>query len=265
MSFRQQTVWITGATSGIGEHLAYTFAREGANLVLLGRNMAALERVQQMCLTHTNNVMIQVLDISDYEKVAAVLQTILTQTDNAVDILINNAGISQRALAAQTQLSVDKQLMDTNYLGTIAVTKAVLPVFLQKRKGHIVTITSVVGKIGTPMRSSYAASKHALHGFFDSLRAELPETIAVTLICPGFVQTNVSINALTGDGTPQQIMDNATANGLTPDKFCQSALRAIAARKPEVAIAGIKERFGMLAGRFYPQLLRRLLRRIAVT
>ena len=123
-----------------------------------------------------------------------------------IDILINNAGISQRSLASKTLLEVDRKIFDINYFGTIALTKALLPFFIDKKQGHIVTITSVVGKIGTPWRSSYSASKHALHGFFDSVRAELfKDNIDITLICPGFVKTNVSINALTADGKDQRM------------------------------------------------------------
>jgi short-subunit dehydrogenase len=142
--------------------------------------------------------------------------------------------------------------MGINYLGTVALTKAILPHFIKHKNGHLVTTTSIVGKIGTPLRSSYAASKHALHGFFDSLRAEVHQkNIAVTLICPGFVNTNISKNALTGDGTAQQKMDTATKNGIQTERFAKLMLKAIERRKEEVYIAGAKEKLGVYVKRFF--------------
>ena len=183
-----------------------------------------------------------------------------------IDILFNNGGISQRSLAKDTLISVDKKIMDINYLGTVALTKALLPHFIEQNKGHFVVTTSIVGKVGTPLRSSYAASKHALHGFFDSLRAEVyKNNIDVTLVCPGFVQTNVSKNALTGDGTPQNKMDKATDNGLTSEVFSKKMLKAVKNRKQEVYIGGFKEKLGVYTKRFFPKLLSIMIRKLAVT
>jgi short-subunit dehydrogenase len=156
--------------------------------------------------------------------------------------------------------------MDVNYLGTVALTKALLPHFIEKNNGHFVVITSIVGKIGTPLRSSYAASKHALHGFFDSLRAEVYQNnIKITLACPGFVQTNVSINALTANGTPQNKMDSATKNGLTPEVFAKKLLKAVRQEKQEVYIGGFKEKLAVYVKRFFPKLLSKMIRKLAVT
>jgi len=146
------------------------------------------------------------------------------------------------------------------------LTKAVLPHFIAKNSGHFVTTTSIVGKIGTPLRSSYAASKHALHGFFDSLRAEVfDQNIAVTLVCPGFVSTNISINALTGDGTAQQKMDAATQNGIAPAHFAKLMVKAIKNKKEEVYIAGFKEKLAVFVKRMYPKLLSIMIRKLRVT
>jgi short-subunit dehydrogenase len=179
---------------------------------------------------------------------------------------VNNGGISQRAFAKDTQIRVDKKIMEINYLGTIALTKGILPHFIKNKKGHFVITTSIVGKIGTPLRSSYAASKHALHGFFDSLRAEHhQDNIAVTLVCPGFVNTNVSINALTGDGTPQEKLDVVTENGIQPERFAKLMAIAIKKKKEEVYIAGAKEKLGVYAKLFYPKLLSTMIRKLSVT
>ena len=188
------------------------------------------------------------------------------QVFGKIDILINNGGISQRSLVENTQINVDKRIMDINYLGTVALTKAILPHFIKNKCGHFAVTTSIVGKIGTPLRSSYAASKHALHGFFDSLRAEnYDNNITVTLICPGFINTNISKNALTGNGIPQGKMDKSTGNGISPNQCAKRMLNAIKKKKEEVYIAGVKEKLGVYIKRFYPKLFSILIRNIRVT
>ncbi|MGB1217121.1 MAG: SDR family NAD(P)-dependent oxidoreductase, partial [Saprospiraceae bacterium] len=165
-------------------------------------------------------------------------------------------------------ISVDKKLMDVNYMGTIALSKAVLPSMMKHHIGHIATVTSLVGKFGSPYRSSYAASKHALHGFFDSLRAELTirgfEDIHITLICPGYIKTNITYNALTKDGSPQDSMDEAQANGMPAQIFAKKCLKAISKKKQEVNI-GQKERFGVLLKRFFPSVFARFIAKVKVT
>jgi dehydrogenase/reductase SDR family member 7B len=150
--------------------------------------------------------------------------------------------------------------MLTNYLGTVALTKSILPKMLELESGHIVVVTSLVGKFGSPYRSSYAASKHALHGFFDSLRAEIfSKNIKVTIVCPGFVKTNISLNALTGEGKPQKTMDEATENGLKPEYVADKIIKAIIKEKEEVYIGG-KETRGIWMKRFFPGFLSKKLR-----
>lgn len=178
---------------------------------------------------------------------------------------MNNAGISQRSLAKDTSFEVDKRMMNVNFLGTVCLTKCVLPVFLQQNSGQFITITSVVGKIGSPMRTSYAASKHALHGFFDSLRAELPNSIDVMLVCPGYIRTNISINALKGDGSKQGTMDETTGNGMSPAILAEKIVEAASLGKAELHIGGFREMLAIQVGRFFPSLLRRILRKAKVT
>ena len=239
MSFANKVVWITGASSGIGKHLAIELSQQNAKLILSSRNVEALKAVKTLC-KHPEQIQLVTLDLEDYTNLNAKVEEAIA-CYNTIDILVNNGGISQRALAKDTTITVDKRILDINYLGTIALTKALLPHFITKQSGHIVATTSIVGKIGTPLRSSYAASKHALHGFFDSLRAEVHnDNIAVTLVCPGYVKTNVSINALTGNGTAQNAMDKATQNGITPEHFAKLMAKAIHKKKQEVYIAGFK-------------------------
>ena len=183
----------------------------------------------------------------------------------SIDVLFNNGGISQRSLVKNTSIEVDKRIMDINYLGTIALTKALLPHFIKKNNGHFVVTSSIVGKIGTPLRSSYSASKHALHGFFDTLRAETwKEKIDVTIICPSYIRTNISINALTANGTAQNIMDDALSNGMEPAYVVEKIIDAIEKKKEEVVIAG-KEKLGVYLKRFWPGLFSIIIKKAKVT
>jgi dehydrogenase/reductase SDR family protein 7B len=195
MNFDRKVIWITGASSGVGEYLTYAFAQRGARLIISSRNQAELERVKNNC-KKPEEVHVLTLDVANFEQVGIKAQQAI-QIYGRIDILVNNAGISQRAYVKDSLLEVDQRIMNVNFMGTVAVTKAVLPQFLQQQSGQIVVMSSVTGKLGTPKRSAYAASKHALHGFFDSLRAETYEdNLKVTILCPGYIQTNISINAL---------------------------------------------------------------------
>jgi short-subunit dehydrogenase len=264
MNFAAKTIWITGASSGIGKALALELSKKDANLILSSRNETELNKVKNAC-KNSKNVKVLPLDLEDYSDLSIKVSQAISFF-NTIDILFNNAGISQRSLAKETLVSVDKRIMDINYFGTVALTKALLPHFIERNKGHFVTITSIVGKIGTPLRSSYAASKHALHGFFDSLRAEVHQNnIKVTIACPGFVQTNISINALTGDGSAHNKMDKGTINGLTGEVFAKKLLQAVKSQKQEVYIGGFKEKLGVYTQRFFPKLLSVMIRKLAVT
>ncbi len=264
MNFSNKIVWITGASSGIGKALAMELSKQNVKLILSSRNENALNQVKNEC-ENSSTIKILPLNLEDYTNLFLKVEEALLLF-GSVDVLFNNGGISQRSLAKDTFIEVDKRIMDINYLGTVALTKALLPHFIKKNNGYFVVTTSIVGKIGTPLRSSYAASKHALHGFFDSLRAEVyPNNIKVTLACPGFVQTNVSLNALTGDGTPQDKMDSATKNGLTSEAFAKLLLKAVKREKQEIYIGGFKEKLGVFTKRFFPKILSTMIRKMAVT
>lgn len=175
-----------------------------------------------------------------------------------IDILINNGGISQRSLIVDTDISVDKKLIDVDYLGTVALSKALLPHFIKNKNGHFAVVTSLMGKFSSPYRSGYCGAKHALHGFFDALRMEhQKDNIKVTIVCPGFVNTNIAKNALIGDGSLQNKQDQATEKGLTVSEFSKRMIKAIQKEKFEVYI-GKKEIFGVYLKRFFPKLLHRL-------
>lgn len=259
-----KVIWLTGASSGIGEALAYTLARRGARLILSSRKKEELERVKGSCLVEAqNNIRILPVDLSKSETLKVSTQAAI-QFFGHIDILINNGGISQRSLAKGTELNVDRKLMEVNYFGTVALTKYLLPYMLKRKSGHFVTVTSLVGKFGSPFRSGYAGSKHALHGFFDSLRAELwKDNIKVTMICPGFIRTKISVNALTENGKPLRKMDTAQQQGMLPLQCATKIIKAIERNKEEVNIGG-KETYGVLLKRLFPRLFSKVLRKASV-
>ena len=251
-------IWITGGSSGIGEAAAQKFSKEGYALILSARNLHELERVKASC-TFPDDCRILTLDLAasaDFaEKVATAISFF-----GQVDILLHNGGISQRSLIKDTQLEVDRKLMEVNYFGTVALTKALLPYFIERKQGQFGVVTSLVGKFGSPYRSSYAGAKHALHGFFDTLRAEHHQDgISVTLICPGFIRTQVSINAVTGDGSPLGEMDQAQDQGMSPEACAKQIYRALKDKKEEVYIGG-KETLAVYLKRFLPGLFSKILR-----
>ena len=256
--FNNKIVWITGASSGIGEALAVAWSREGATLVLSARNAAELERVRERCANPERHL-VRPLDLVDAEAIERVAKDVL-QTLGQVDVLVHSGGVSQRSLVADTELAIDRRIMDINYFGTVALTKAVLPSMLARRAGHIVPISSVIGYVGVPLRSAYSASKHALHGFFETLRAETAKQgIAVTMVVPGYVKTNVSENALRGDGSRHGTMDATHQRAMLPEDAAPKIIDAVAKKKPEVRVGG-KEIHAVLLRRYLPNLLRRVMR-----
>ena len=264
MNLNDKIIWITGSSSGIGAAMAKAYADQGAQLILSARNVKALENVRSSC-RYPERIKTLDLDLADSLDIGTKVEQAIGFFGR-IDILINNAGISQRSFVSDTLLDVDRKIFEVNYFGTIALTKALIPHFKSNRAGQFVVISSVVGKIGTPLRSSYSASKHALHGFYDSLRAECyDDGIRVTIICPGFVNTDVSINALTGKGEKQGTKDKATANGLSPESFSKKAIKSIHYKRQEVVIGGGLELLAVYVKRFFPLLLSRMVRKVDVT
>jgi short-subunit dehydrogenase len=257
-----EVIWITGATSGIGEALFHQYAKTDSKLIISSRNKDKLESLKKET-SNPDNVHVLPLDLTD----TASFSQKVSKAINAfgkVDVLINNGGVSQRSLVIDTQLEVDRRIMEVNFFGTIGLSKALLPHFIGNKKGHFAVVSSLVGKFGSPYRSSYAASKHALHGFFDTLRAEHhKDNIAVTMVCPGFIRTNVSINALTGDGTPLQEMDDAQEKGMNPEVCARKIVVAISNKKEEINIGG-KEIYGVSLKRFFPLIFSKFIKKAKV-
>ncbi len=257
----EKVVWITGASSGIGEELAYALAREGAWLVLSARNRQKLEQVQAGCLHHTSRCWIQPVDLSDTGQLEAAVQAVLGQTGR-IDVLINNAGQSQRSLAKETPLGIDRRIMELNFFSPVALTKLVLPGMLKNGSGHIVVVSSISGKFGFPWRTAYTASKHAVQGFFEALRAELVnDRINVTIVSPGRIRTPISLHAITRDGSPYKIMDKGQANGMDPRKCAEKIVKAIKKERKEVLV-GKQELIMVYIRRFLPGLFHRIVTKI---
>ena len=258
--FQNKIAWITGASSGIGEALAIELAKAGAKLVLSARRESELKRVQQLAGLNDENSMILPMDMSESagfeEKTTQVIKRF-----GQIDYLFHNAGISQRGTVNETSMDINRSVMEVNFMGVVALTKTVLPFFLKKKSGHFIVTSSLVGKFGTPLRSAYSASKHALHGFFESLRAEVwRENVQVTIVCPGYIQTNISVNAVREDGKKYGLMDENQAKGMKASVCAQKILSAVEKGKHEVLIGG-KETLGVYMKRFFPGLLWRMVRK----
>ncbi|TGK22975.1 SDR family oxidoreductase [Leptospira stimsonii] len=250
--YKDKVVWITGASSGIGEELAKEAAKRGAKIVLSARRPKELERVKKECgLTKANSLVLP-LDLEDYKKLKNVPKTVIDQFGR-IDVLINNGGISQRSYTYETTIDTYEKLMDVNYFGNIALSLAVLPIMRKQKSGVISSISSVAGLFGVPLRSGYSASKAALTGFYEALRAENgKEGVKVTLVYPGFIKTQISNNALKGDGTKQGKMDSIIEQGISADECARKILDAIADGKNEIVIAGFRESFATFLHKFFP-------------
>jgi len=257
---RDKIIWLTGASSGIGEALAYHLSDLDATLILSARRADVLEKVRQGCANPDRHLVLP-LDVLDTESHAAAYEAIIGKFGK-LDLLINSAGVGQRSTALQTAVQVDRRIMDLNYFGPVALTKLVLPGMLARRDGQIVVVSSLAAKLALPGRSAYAASKHALHGFFNALRAEVGDQgISVTLACPGYVRTNTSHNALVGDGNAYNQPDSDIARGMSPEKCAAQIVHAIEKRKAEVYIARY-EKLGLYLNQFFPRLFRQVARSI---
>lgn len=260
-----KTIWITGASSGIGEALAIACASRGANLVLSARRLDELERVKTACSQighgHFMTVSLDVTDDVACDKAYFEIAKEMGQ----VDWLINNAGISQRSLISETSIEVDRRLMEVNYFAMVNLTRKVLPDMLKRKQGKVVFVSSVAGLVGTQYRGSYSAAKAAIHMWANSLRAEVGgKGIGVSVVFPGFVKTNVSVAALVGDGSALGTMDDAQAGAMSAAEFAEKTVKALLAGREYVVIGGVKEKMGAVLSRVSPSLLYKVIRRAKV-
>lgn len=256
-----KTIWITGASGGIGEALALAASQQGSRLILSARRQQALEAVRERCAQPERCATLP-LDLLDFDAEQACAQA--EALFGPIDVLVNNAGVSQRGTVLDTTLDTHRRIMELDYFAVIALTRAVLPGMIERGGGHVVTVSSVVGHVSSPLRSGYAAAKHALHGYFDAAAAELwQQNIRFTLACPGFVATDVSKNALTGDGSSWDKMDARTAKGMDPAECAARIWRAVEKNRYELLMG--PERGFVYLKRWMPGLFATLLRRVDPT
>ena len=258
-TFAGKTVWITGASSGIGRALAFAFFGAGAKLILSSRNRESLEEVKRMCRNDTN-VHVLPFDLGDLDALTLQAERALSLLGH-IDYMVHNAAVALRDRVVDTDCSIDRKIMDVNYFGAVALTKALLPSMLQRRSGCFVVVSSLSGKYGGPQLSSYSASKHALHGFFESLRAEVhADNIRITMVVPGFVRTGIISSALTGGGGNYGKTLQVHERGMAPHECAARILLGVARRKEEVLVGG-GEMYSVYLKRFFPTLLSVLIRR----
>ena len=258
---RSKIIWITGASSGIGEALAQRWAAPGVQLVLSGRNRSQLELVAEKCKNAGAKTKILVFDLTLTEEVASAAANFQAEFPR-LDILVNNGGISQRSLLINTPMEVARKIMEVDFWGHAELTQQMLP-FLVKTGGcKIVVISSLTGLFGFPQRSAYSAAKHALHGFFETLRLEhFKDNIRVTMVCPGMVKTNISIHALTATGSEHGLMDKGQEEGVLAETCARKIVKAVGRNKKEVII-GKKDIIMPYLKRYFPWLFYQIAQRI---
>lgn len=262
--FDKKVVWITGASSGIGMALADELAMRGARLILSGRRVDALNEVRDQCLglgLPEDTLMVLPFDLADESALPDVVQQ-AKAFKGRIDFLINNAGISQRSSAIDTQMSTYRKLFEVDVFGQIALTRLVLPIMMEQGNGHIAVTSSVAGKLGVPFRTGYCAAKHAIMGFFDALRTEVAHrNIQVTTITPGYIRTQISENALKGDGSSFGKTDTSIAGGMEPDECAKVILRGFEKGKLEIPVGVGMEMHALKLKRFFPNTLFKMMNR----
>lgn len=265
MKIDNTVVWITGVTSGIGKELVREFSKYNCKFILTSRNQQKLEELKKELNLNDSNVLLQSFDLSNYKEIPKIVNQAIDKFQK-IDIVIHNAGITQRALAKETEITTTEKIFALDFFAPVYLTKLILPYLSDN--GNITVISSVAGKFESPYRSSYSAAKHALHGFFDSLRIELlkeKSKINILIVCPGFVKTNISFSALKGDGSLHNILDENIAKGLNPNYVAKQIIKAIQREKKEIVISGFREKLALFLKKFFPNLLIKILTKVKVT
>jgi short-subunit dehydrogenase len=254
MKIPGRNIWITGASSGIGEALAVELFNRGATVILTARNESKLKALQaRLEGIEPGRCHVVVCDVTRNEAIMQAVEQVKLFVDR-IDILINNAGVSQRSFAMETAIEVERGLFEVNFFSAVALTKHILPWMIRTGGGMILVMSSMAGKYGFRMRSSYAASKHALHGYFETLRAELHDKkIRVLMVCPGRIKTDISVHSLTGNGKHYGKMDPGQLHGIPVERCARIIVRAMSNNRKEVFI-GRAEVFLLVVKRVCPPL-----------
>lgn len=258
--FKDKVIWITGASSGIGEALALQLAKAEARLILSARREDELKRVAALTQLPPLDLLVLPFDLNDTSNASGFAAQVINKFGR-IDILINNGGFSQRSEAVETSEAIDRQLMEVNFFSSVNLTKAVLPYMKRQKSGHIVVISSIAGKFGFYLRSSYSAAKHALHGFFESLRLETEKLgIKTLIVCPGKIKTKVSFNAVTANGDKHNHLDPSHEQAMSAEDCAKQIIIGILKNREEIYIGG-KEIWLVKIRRFFPALFSKIVRK----
>ncbi len=264
MIYKGKTIWITGASSGIGKAMAIEISREKCRLILSGRDQEKLLETEDRCKKEGSQVQTIPFDLEDPISVQEAINSVIS-SNPMIDALFLIGGISQRALVKESSLEIDRRIMEVNFFSNVALSKAVLPLMLKNGGGQIAVASSIVGKFGFPYRSTYAASKHALHGFFESLMIEhIADQIKVSIILPGRVHTNISLKAMTAKGEEYGKLDDGQAHGMPVDAAAKKIISKLTAEKREIFVGG-KELLMVHIKRFFPSLFFKIASKIKAT
>lgn len=262
--FKNKIVWITGASSGIGRDIALLLAHQGAHLILSSSSEERLKNIQNLCIPQAASCQILPVNLAKPDQVILATRK-ARELHQRIDVLILNAGISQRSFIQETPYEVHQLIFQVNYFSNVQLIKQLLPMMIEQGGAHLAVTGSITGKFGFPLRSAYSASKHALHGFFETLRLEHREdAIHVSMILPGRVNTNISLNAVNAEGKKHGKMDDGQAGGISSTQCAKKYLKAIEKGKKEVLIGG-KELMMVHIRRFFPALFYRISQKIKPT
>lgn len=261
MQLQNKVVWITGASSGIGEAMVYVFAKEGAKIVISARRENELKRVAINSKLDDSHIFILPLDLENTNNINEKVNQVVGKFGQ-IDVLINNSGMGHRTKAVNTSTEIDRKVMEVNFFGTINLTKAVAKQMQMQKSGKLVVISSIMGKYGMPLYSTYAASKHALYGYFESLRQEVfKDNIKVLIVSPGFINTDVSTKLLKEDGTEYGIKSDAQEKGMTALDCAKGIVKAIKSNKDHKFV-GKYEIFSVYVKQYFPKLFYKLMRKM---
>lgn len=264
MKIKDKVIWITGASSGIGEALAKAAVKEGAKVVISARREDKLVKLKESI--ESEDILVLPMDIADFDSLQAKYENVIYKFGR-VDILVNNAGISQRSLFAETDFSVMQKVMNVNYMGTAALTRIVVPGMIEQKSGYILALSSIAGKFSTPLRTIYSSAKMALQGLFDGLRAELyKHNVKVALVVPGFVKTEISLNAVEASGEKHGKMDPNQASGISAEAAAKTIINGIKKEKREIFMGLVpKTRIALFLAKYYPGVFAKIMRNAEVT
>ena len=262
--FNNKVIWITGASSGIGEALAYLLAKQKTKLILSSRREKELEKVKKECERLGSQASILIVDLEKSDELVDKTNQAIKIYGN-IDFFFNNGGISQRSYIEETPIEVYRKIMEIDFFSGVIITKALLPGMLENGFGHIVSISSLSGCFGFPLRSGYAAAKHAMYGFYETLHAELSyRNIYSTIVAPGRINTDISLNAITYNGSKYGKLDQGQANGISAEKLAHKTLKAVSKKKVELIVGGY-ETIMLYMRRIIPSLFFKIVKKVSPT